>query len=106
MICFLILFSGLMIKPFFSADNLKNPVNLSGNMIDVFQIQSQACHNDTTSLSMYGDADNNNTEQCIKVTFGHSKKHRKDLKQLIWSMSVSSDHAFLMGSGVSDMMQF
>jgi len=67
---------------------------ITGNMIDVFQIQSQACHNDTTSVSMYGDADNNKTEQSIQVTFGHSKKHRKDLKQFVWSMSVSSDHAF------------
>jgi transposase len=63
-------------------------------MIDVFQIQSQACHNDTTSVSMYGDADNHKTEQGIKLTFGHSKKHRQDLKQFVWSMSVSSDHAF------------
>jgi transposase len=67
---------------------------ITGNMIDVFKIESQVCHNDTTSVSMYGDADNNKTEQSIQVTFGHSKKHRKDLKQLIWSMSVSSDHAF------------
>ncbi|MDJ0817806.1 MAG: IS1634 family transposase, partial [Desulfobacterales bacterium] len=67
---------------------------ITANMIDVFQIQTQACHNDTTSVSMYGDADNNKTEQSIQITYGHSKKHRKDLKQLIWSMSVSSDHAF------------
>jgi len=67
---------------------------ITGNMIDVFQIESQACHNDTTSVSMYGDADNNKTEQSIQLTFGHSKKHRKDLKQFVWSMSVSSDHAF------------
>ncbi len=67
---------------------------VTGNMIDVFQIESQACHNDTTSVSMYGDADNNKTEKGIQVTFGHSKKHRRDLKQFVWSMSVSSDHAF------------
>ena len=67
---------------------------ITANMIDVFKIESQACHNDTTSVSMYGNADNNKTEQSIQVTFGHSKKHRKDLKQFIWSMSVSSDHAF------------
>lgn len=67
---------------------------ITGNMIDVFKIQSQACHNDTTSVSMYGDADNNKTRNSIEVTFGHSKKHRKDLKQFVWSMSVSSDHAF------------
>lgn len=67
---------------------------ITGNMIDVFKIESQLCHNDTTSVSMYGDADNNKTDQGIQVTFGHSKKHRKDLKQFVWSMSVSSDHAF------------
>ena len=67
---------------------------ITGNMIDVFQIESQACHNDTTSVSMYGDANNNKTQQSIQVSFGHSKKHRNDLKQFVWSMSVSSDHAF------------
>ena len=67
---------------------------ITGHMIDVFKVESQTCHNDTTSVSMYGDANNNRTKQSIQVTFGHSKKHRKDLKQFIWSMSVSSDHAF------------
>jgi len=67
---------------------------LTKHMIEVFQIQSTLCHNDTTSISVYGQADNNNTDRSIKLTFGHSKKHRKDLKQLVWSMSVSSDHAF------------
>ena len=67
---------------------------ITRNMIEVFQIQSPVCHSDTTSVSVYGNADNNKTERSIQVTFGHSKKHRKDLKQLVWSMSVSSDHAF------------
>jgi transposase len=67
---------------------------ITRNMIEVFQIQSHVCHNDTTSVSVYGNADNNKTDRSIQVTFGHSKKHRKDLKQLVWSMSVSSDHAF------------
>ena len=67
---------------------------ITANMIDVFNIDSQACHNDTTSVSMYGNAENNKTEQSIQITYGHSKKHRNNLKQLIWSMSVSSDHAF------------
>ncbi len=67
---------------------------ITRHMIEVFQIQSSICHNDTTSVSFYGNADNNKTDRSIRVTFGHIKKHRKDLKQLVWSMSVSSDHAF------------
>lgn len=67
---------------------------ITKNIIQTFQIDSPVCHNDTTSLSVYGDADNHKTGNSIQITFGHSKKHRKDLKQLIWSLSVSSDHAF------------
>ena len=67
---------------------------ITRHMIEAFQIQSDVCHNDTTSASVYGNADNNKTDRSIRITFGHSKKHRKDLKQFIWSMSVSSDHAF------------
>ena len=51
------------------------------------------CHNDTTSASVYGQY-NKKTSEGINITFGHSKKHRQDLKQFIWSMSVSSDSAF------------
>lgn len=69
-------------------------LEITRNMIDTFDIDSRVCHNDTTSVSVYGNADNNKTPYSIEITYGHSKKHRDDLKQLIWSMSVSSDHAF------------
>ena len=63
------------------------------NMITEFKIGSDICHNDTTSGSFYGKYNKENSEG-INITFGHSKKHRQDLKQFIWSMSVSSDSAF------------
>jgi len=67
---------------------------ITQHMIQAFEMQNHTCHNDTTSVSVYGEAANNQTDQSIRISFGHSKKHRSDLKQLIWSMSVSSDHAF------------
>jgi transposase len=63
-------------------------------MITDFSITCDINHYDTTSVSTYGDCDNGKTGQSIKITFGHSKKHRNDLKQLIWSMAVSSDSGF------------
>jgi len=63
-------------------------------MINEFNIESDLCHNDTTSASVYGECSNNKTANSIKISFGYSKKHRQDLKQLIWSLSVSSDSAF------------
>lgn len=67
---------------------------ITRHMIEAFTIENQVCHNDTTSVSLYGQADNHKTGRGINITFGHSKKHRRDLKQLVWSLSVSGDHAF------------
>lgn len=67
---------------------------LTRRMIEEFSIQTDLCHNDTTSASVYGNCDKNRTDDSIKMSFGYSKKHREDLKQLVWSLSVSSDGAF------------
>lgn len=67
---------------------------LTRQMIADFSIACDINHYDTTSVSTFGDCDNGKTGQSIKITFGHSKKHRNDLKQLIWSMAVSSDSCF------------
>ena len=66
---------------------------LTKEMISEFNIKNDICHNDTTSASVYGDY-NTKTSEGVHITFGHSKKHREDLKQFIWSLSVSSDSAF------------
>ena len=52
-------------------------------MIEIFKIINTLCHGDTTSASVYGKCDKNRTASSIKITFGHSKKHRDDLKQLV-----------------------
>jgi transposase len=67
---------------------------ITQHMIREFNILTNTCHNDTTSASVYGDCDNNKTDDSIRIAFGHSKKHRQDLKQLVWSLSVSSDSGF------------
>jgi transposase len=67
---------------------------ITKHMISANAIATDICHNDTTSVSVFGQCNNNKTEKSIKITFGHSKKHRKDLKQFIWSLSVSSDSGF------------
>ena len=68
-------------------------MQITREMISEFKIENDVCHNDTTSASVYGQY-NKKTSEGINITFGHSKKHRQDLKQFIWSMSVSSDAAF------------
>jgi transposase len=64
------------------------------NMIGQFDIESPVCHNDTTSVPVFGEYPGDQTGAGIKITFGHSKKHREDLKRFAWSLSVSSDSGF------------
>ena len=67
---------------------------ITRQMIHEFNIKTDICHNDTTSASVYGDCNNNKTPDSIRINYGKSKKHRQDLKQFVWSLSVSSDSAF------------
>ncbi len=67
---------------------------ITRSMIAEFKIENRVCHDDTTSVSVYGDCNHRRTDQGINITFGYSKKHRADLKQFIWSLSVSADSAF------------
>ncbi len=69
-------------------------MRITQHMIHEFGIKNEICHNDTTSVSTYGNCNKNRTSGSIEITFGYSKKHRQDLKQLVWSISVSSDSAF------------
>jgi transposase len=67
---------------------------ITKQMIKEFNINYGIAHNDTTSASVYGSYENTGTDGSINITYGFSKKHRQDLKQLVWSMSVSTDLAF------------
>jgi transposase len=67
---------------------------ITQHMIQEFNIKNNICHDDTTSASTYGNCNKNRTSNSIEITFGYSKKHRQDLKQLVWSLSVSTDSAF------------
>lgn len=59
-----------------------------------FEFGTHLLHADTTSFSVYGDYDDAEDEEdfrTIRITYGHSKDHRDDLKQLVLSM-VSNQH--------------
>lgn len=67
---------------------------LTRHILTEFEIETSVCHNDTTTASVYGHCNNHRTDTSITLSFGYSKKHRDDLKQFVWSLSVSADSAF------------
>jgi transposase len=50
-------------------------------------------HLDSTSMSVEGEYEKGSDENVIKLTYGHSKDHRPDLKQAVMSLVVSGASA-------------
>ena len=57
-----------------------------------FDLDLSRIHNDSTTLKAYG-AYPHKTARGFELKQGHSKDHRPDLKQLLFSLSVSADGA-------------
>ncbi len=66
------------------------------HMIKEFAISPQELHNDSTSITLsgwYGQADGQpmRGKRTLRVTYGHNKDHRLDLKQLVWILTVTEE---------------
>lgn len=67
------------------------------HVVREFDVRLDQLHNDSTSLSFYGayheasEEKNRRGRQTHAVTFGHSKDHRPDLKQLLYILTISDD---------------
>ena len=69
---------------------------LSQNAVGGFQIKPTGAHFDTTSIRVYGDYDMQ--EEPFKITYGHSKDHRPDLKQFLVEMLCVDRNIPLFGT--------
>ncbi len=61
-------------------------------MTKAFSLQLTRIHNDSTSIKAYGKIPGK-TNTGLELRHGFSKDHRPDLKQLVFSLSVSADGA-------------
>lgn len=69
---------------------------LSQNALKRFSINANNVHFDTTSISVYGDYAFSG--EPFKITYGHSKDHRPDLKQFLISMLCVDRNIPIVGS--------
>src|SRR5690606_8230816 len=65
--------------------------------VKAFKIDLSQIHNDTTTVTFSGgyegQQDKEETKRPPLITFGHNKDHRPDLKQLVYSLTISADGA-------------
>jgi transposase len=83
---------GRALDRLFCADRatLQTRIVLAG--MNGFDLRMDQIHNDTTSVMVWGAYDGQNAK-AVQLKRGHSKEHRPDLKQLVYSLCVTSDGA-------------
>ena len=61
-------------------------------IVPEFDLKLDRFHNDSTSVKAYGKIPGQ-TQRGLQLRNGHSKDHRPDLKQLVYSLTISADGA-------------
>ncbi len=84
---------GRALDALFRADRASMLTKLMCQAITIFEISLDELHNDATTLSMQGaySSPTGDSPAAPRVRFGHAKE-RPDLAQLIWLLTISSDH--------------
>ena len=89
--------AGRALEQMFDALVTELTVTVVRQVMDEFRINMDELHNDSTSVSFYGAYDQAEEEHQVRgqstlaITYGHSKDHRPDLKQLLFILTVSED---------------
>jgi len=87
---------GRCLDRLFDADRPALIMSVVVSAVRAFKVGLNQLHNDSTTVSFFGqyvEADGRQVrgKQTPRITFGHSKKHRSDLKQLLYELTVSND---------------
>jgi transposase len=98
---------GRALLSLFDADRASLLTELIVGVIREFNVDTSEMHNDSTSVSVHGqyeaaDGSTRRGKPTPAVTFGHSKDHRPDLKQLVWILTVAADGAVPMAYRLAD----
>jgi transposase len=98
---------GRALLALFDADRASLLTDLIVGVVNEFDVDTSEMHNDSTSVSVHGqyqtaDGTPARGKPTAAVTFGHSKDHRPDLKQLVWILTVSADGSVPMVYRLAD----
>jgi len=89
---------GRALDTLFDADRASLVLSVVVRAVREFGLRLDRFHNDSTTVSFQGtyrlaDGRPRRGKPTLRITFGHNKDHRPDLKQLLWSLTCSSDGA-------------
>jgi hypothetical protein len=88
---------GRALDRLYKADRASMLTALVVRTVREFRVELAQMHNDTTTVTFSGAYRNQSLaeerDRPPRITFGHNKDHRPDLKQLVYSITVSADGA-------------
>ena len=98
---------GRALERLFDADRASLLTELMLGVITEFGIDTAELHNDSTSISVHGvyrsaTGTPRGGKPTPAITFGHSKDHRPDLKQLVFILTVAADGAVPVAYRLAD----
>ncbi|MHB1623284.1 MAG: IS1634 family transposase, partial [Cuniculiplasma sp.] len=98
---------GRSLDRLFDADRSSLMTEIVVHAVREFDLSMKRFHNDSTSVALSGlyrmaTGKDMRMKKTVNLTFGHSKDHRKDLKQLVWILTVTSDGAVPVHYRVAD----
>lgn len=89
---------GRALDRLFDADRAALMTEIVLRAVNDFGIDLDRLHNDSTTITVTGryreaDGREERGKPTVKVTFGHNKDHRPDLKQILFALTVTGDGA-------------
>ena len=99
--------TGRMLARLFDADRASLLTRLVLDAVARFDVDLTQLHNDSTSIRFSGsyhggDGHTRGGKPTARITRGHSKDHRPDLKQLVWILTITADGAVPIAYRVAD----
>ena len=82
---------GRVLDKLFLADRNTLLTQISAKAIEVHQLELSQINNDSTSVSFAGAYNGKTDDNVVNLTYGFSKDHKPDCKQLVFGLSTTSD---------------
>lgn len=82
---------GRVLDKLFLADRNTLLSQISAKAIEVHQLELSQINNDSTSVSFAGAYNGDTDDNVVNLTYGFSKDHRPDCKQVVFGLSTTSD---------------
>jgi len=89
----------------FEVDRARLATAFALRMIEEFDLALDVLHNDSTTVTFtgrYASASERRGLKLLRITHGHNKDHRPDLRQLLFELTVSEDGAVPVLVGLHD----